>query len=148
MRMRTELSRRGGATLLETSAIIVLASMFLFGIIEYGRLLFVRQVMDNAAREGARHAVVRVLEDDVDGGTKAVVHQRMAGVQNMLQNFEVKVYKADSTGKPAGSPDGAEFGAHIAVEIACDYEPVLPTFLLMGTTFHLRSKVLMNSEAN
>jgi Flp pilus assembly protein TadG len=139
---------RPGTTMVETAFILVLALMFLFGIIEYGRLLLVRQVVDNAAREGARYAVVHVTEDNVEAATKAVVNQRMAGIQNSVQNYEVKVYKADNSGKSAGAANEAGFGVNIGVEISCDFDTILPSFLLMDNTIHIRAKVLMNSEAN
>ena len=148
MRQESERPVRSGSALVETAVVISVAVLFLFGILEYGRFMFVRQVVDNAAREGARYAVVHNLSSSVDAEVEAVVLQRMAGVQNSLKNFKVKVFKADGTGKSAGSADTAEFGVNIAVQIDADYNPVLPSFLYMGNTIHIYAKALMNSEAN
>lgn len=141
-------SLRRGTTLVETAFIITLAAMFLFGIIEFARFIFVRQVADNAAREGARYAVVHATNSGLEDDTKAVVLQRMAGVHNGVRNFVIKVYKANDAGAYAGSPESADFGTNIAVEISCDYDPVLPAFLFLGNTIPIKAKVLMNSEAN
>jgi Flp pilus assembly protein TadG len=55
-KLRQDVSERGSAVV--ESAIILLAFfMFLFGIFEAGRFLNTRQVLTNAAREGARLAV-------------------------------------------------------------------------------------------
>ena len=55
MRNRT---RRNGATLVETAVVISIALLFMFAIFEYGRYVMFRQIIENAAREGVRQAVV------------------------------------------------------------------------------------------
>jgi Flp pilus assembly protein TadG len=47
-----------GTTLVETAIIIMLLLTFIFGIIEFGLLLFDKQVLTNASREGARAGIV------------------------------------------------------------------------------------------
>jgi len=47
-----------GTTTVETAIIIMLLLTFIFGIIEFGLLLFDKQVLTNASREGARAGVV------------------------------------------------------------------------------------------
>lgn len=47
-----------GTTTVETAIIIMLLLTLIFGIIEFGLLLFDRQVLTNASREGARAGVV------------------------------------------------------------------------------------------
>ena len=47
-----------GATAVETAIIIMLLLTFIFGIIEFGLLLFNQQVLTNASREGARQGIV------------------------------------------------------------------------------------------
>ena len=51
MRQRSN-SRRRGATLVETAFVLSLCILFLLGIFEYGRFVFLRHVLTNAAREG------------------------------------------------------------------------------------------------
>src|SRR4051794_25329721 len=51
-------SPRRGASAVEFALVAIIFLMFFFGILEVSRLLFVRNMMDNAAREGARFAVV------------------------------------------------------------------------------------------
>jgi Flp pilus assembly protein TadG len=50
--------RRHAAHLVEFAVIVPIFLLFLFGILEYSRYLMTLQVMTNAAREGARFAVV------------------------------------------------------------------------------------------
>lgn len=47
-----------GVTIVESAVIMVIFFMLLFGVIEAGRFLNHRQVLTNAAREGARFAVL------------------------------------------------------------------------------------------
>ena len=47
-----------GTTAVETAIIIMLLLTFIFGIIEFGLLLFDKQILTNASREGARAGIV------------------------------------------------------------------------------------------
>ena len=55
---RASTQRRTGAAIVEAALVLPIAILFIFGILEYGRFLFVRNVMEHGAREGARYAVV------------------------------------------------------------------------------------------
>ena len=55
---------RRGATIVEAALVLPIVLLFLFGVIEYGRYLLVLQVSTNAARDGARWAVVRAANPD------------------------------------------------------------------------------------
>ena len=57
LHQRTRQVRRG-LTIVETAVVISLVLLLIFGTYEYGRFVMVRQVIHNAAREGARLAVV------------------------------------------------------------------------------------------
>jgi Flp pilus assembly protein TadG len=50
--------RRPAAHLVEFAVVVPVFLLFLFGILEYSRYLMTLQVMTNAAREGARYAIV------------------------------------------------------------------------------------------
>lgn len=141
-------TKRTGATLVETAFVIVIFTMFLFGIIEFGRFIFVRQVVINAAREGVRYAVVHSDEDTLEADTQAVVQQRMAGVDGMLGNYSVALYHSDAKGNNIGPASEAEIGDFVTVEISATYDPVLPTFLFMGSNIPIQARSVMQSEAN
>ena len=51
---------RRGMTTVETALVLTVFCMLLFGVFEYTRFLFVLQVTNNAARDGARYAAVNV----------------------------------------------------------------------------------------
>src|SRR5262249_16785786 len=140
-------SRRRGATVVESAIVISVCLLFLFGIYEYGRLLMVKHLLENAAREGARRAVVHgndLTTQAIQNSVRAFV----AGQDANLQNFTIQVFLADANGNNIGTWTDASFAQNVAVQIDCDYKPILPSFLMMEATMHLWTRSMMRSEAN
>src|SRR5262249_47275373 len=67
MRFRPPRASRPAATLVETSVVISIALLFMFGIFEYGRFVMTKHLMENAAREGARWATVHTYDGTTAG---------------------------------------------------------------------------------
>src|SRR5204863_5230160 len=114
-------SARRGATAVETAAVISVALLFIFGIVEYARLVYFFHVADNAAREGARYAVVHTGDGTSTAQVQAVVTAAMSGQQASLNSgtFVVSVYSADpSTGTAIANASwtDAPFSGAIGVE--------------------------------
>ncbi len=63
---RSSLSRRRGAAMVETALVLPVFLLLVLGIIEFGRALMVANMVTNAAREGARMAIL-------DGSTNSQV---------------------------------------------------------------------------
>ena len=146
---------RTAAALVETAAIVTLFLMLLFGVLEYCRFLFFRQLIDNAAREGARYAVVNTNSPTVDADTTAVIMAKMNNMDKQVQNFTILLYAADASGNPIPATPGpnasmstAQFGQYVGVQIDCDYNPITPNLLRTSKTIHISVKILMCSEAN
>jgi Flp pilus assembly protein TadG len=120
---------RRGATLVEFAVVAPLFFAMIFGIIEFGRLVMVQQIITNAAREGARRAV---LEQSNASGVQAAVTQYL-----------------DRTSVPGATvtllPDNFQtvgFGDPVEVTITVDYDRVswLPaSWFLGGTTLSASS---------
>jgi len=153
MKMRSQarkpLSRRRGAATVEFAMICIPLFMFLFGVFEYGRYVLALQTFENAAREGARFAVVNTFSATVAADSITEVRKRMANVDQTVFGMPatVTVYAADITGANIGPPQNAAFGAFIGVRIQGQFKPVLPT-LIITRTINMDIKALMNSEAN
>ena len=119
---------RRGAAVLETALVLNVLLLGLLGIFEYGRMVMIRQLMDNAAREGARLAVV---------GTAANPEVTTAQIQNTvisylagqsLSGVTVSVYQANpTTWANIGPWNQTPYGGAIAVEINATYVPIIPT---------------------
>src|SRR5207249_4852090 len=82
---------RRGATLVETAIVISACLVLLFAVFEYGRFVMLKQLLENAAREGARQAVTgtsTLTTSDI----QATVTQYLAG--QPLANVTTQVYLA------------------------------------------------------
>jgi hypothetical protein len=62
MKRKTLIENQNGATVVEFAIILPLVIVFIFGIIEFGLLLYNKQVITNASREGARVGIVAGLD--------------------------------------------------------------------------------------
>ena len=108
---RRRAARRRGMTIVESALVLSIFLMLLFGLFEYCRFLLVMHITDNAARDGARYAVINGNRPttfnttdytDASGTVYPSVTkyatQKMGGVDRQLSNFQVAVYPVDPTG--------------------------------------------------
>jgi Flp pilus assembly protein TadG len=145
---KTLVQRRKATTVVEFACVASLLFLFLFGVVEYVRLTMVLQLMNNAAREGARAAVVN-QSTLTTAQIQNVVTNYLAGESSQLNSLNVQVYWIDpSTGTNLGSWTSAGFGQAIAVQVNGNFTPLLPTFLHMGTSMSLQARAVMYSEAD
>jgi Flp pilus assembly protein TadG len=152
MTNRTARDVRTGATVVESAFVLSLALLFILGIFEYCRYLFVLQLAENAVREGARYAVVNTQTAST-AQVQAVVDSYLAGQGVQLQNYDkttsIQVFRADpATGSNLGAWTDASFGDGIGVVLTGTYRPALPSFLFMGNTISIQTESVMLSEAN
>jgi Flp pilus assembly protein TadG len=133
--------------MVETAFVIAIALLFLFGIFEYGRFLYVRHVLTNAAREGARFAVVHTYDKTTTDIQNHVIDW-LAGQGFQLAGLTIEVFESDASGNSVGPWTSAAFGEGIGVRISGTYSPVLPSFLFMSSTIAVNTQCIMNSEAN
>jgi hypothetical protein len=138
----------------EAALVLSLCFLVIFGIFEYCRILFIRQVCENAAREGARFAVVHTY-DKTTTDIQNHVLGRLGGQQAHLANFSIQVFRADpATGANLGPWTDAAFNQCIAVEIRGDYSLPMPSlnfdrfFRMTSTTIPILARSTMYSEAN
>jgi Flp pilus assembly protein TadG len=87
--------KRRGAAVVEFAIVAPLLFAFIFGIIEFGRMLMVQQVITSAAREGARQAIL-------PGGTNATATARMA---QLLNSAGISGYAVSTTPSDVASAD-------------------------------------------
>lgn len=126
---------RRGAAVVEFALIAPLLFLLVFGMIEYGRMVMVQQILTNASREGARMGVL-------DGTTTADV---TTSVDNYL--LGASVHNATVTVTP-NPPSSAGFGEPVTVTVSIPFNQVswLPAPLFLnGTT--LSSQTVMRRES-
>jgi Flp pilus assembly protein TadG len=85
-------TRRFGATAVETALVMLPFFMFVFGVLEYGRMLMAWNVLNNAAREGCRFALVNNTDTTLSTDVTTQVTNRMAGLNTTaFSSFTVTV---------------------------------------------------------
>ena len=117
MRLHSRLPRRSrrAVAMVETAMVISVALLFLFGIFEYARFVYVNQVMYNAAQAGARYAVAHTGDGTSLTQVQTVVNNSMSGIQNQVSNYQVTInYVNASTGATvSGSSWNKSASSHI-----------------------------------
>jgi Flp pilus assembly protein TadG len=159
IRRPPSLKRRSATTVVEFAFIAIIFFTVLFGIFEYARFVFLLQVTDAAAREGARFAAAHTGDGTTTQNVIDQVNYYMSSRSSELQGYTVTVTCVDpTTGNqitiPNTSPtqyvtwNNAAFGQVIAVTITGNYSPILPGLLLTSSPIPISRTVIMNSEAN
>jgi Flp pilus assembly protein TadG len=158
MRIRTHgFSGRRGATAVETAVVLLIAMILTLAIYDYSRYFMLSQLVNNAAREGARQAVANTNT------------QNTAMIQNTVVNYLANQNFTDSSGNAfsasdvvvlqvnpatgaATTPDSnwydAPFGASIMVQVNAKFTSLFPAFGFLPTTVKLQGTAVMSSEAN
>jgi Flp pilus assembly protein TadG len=155
MILRRQTRQRPATTLVEMAFVALVCFFFLFAIFEYGRYVFVRQIMENAARSGARVAVVEptsyVSDDTANDDVGNAITTALAG-GTQIQNMTWTAFQADSSGNNTGDWTAAQFGKNIVVQIDADMTLLFPLLNFIQpsspNTIHITVKVMMRSEAN
>lgn len=132
-------SDQRGAAAVEFAIILPLLILLIFGTIEFSLLLFNKQVITNAAREGARKAIIAQDPRVTDSKIKEVI---LNYTQNQLITF------GDTTSAladPTISREGTSFGDNVSVTVTYTY-----SFLVLANLgfdpFPLQAKVTMKME--
>ena len=130
---RTHKGRRHGQSLVEFVLILPVLLILLFGIIEFGLLLYNKQVITNASREGARYGIVARATRRSPEEIQAVVSAYTA---NHLVTSGTDTATVAISRDPSGTPQGV-FGDDLTVRVDFHYDffalPAFITSLLGGT---------------
>lgn len=104
--------RRRGMTIVESTLVLGVFCLLLFGAFEYCRFLYTLHLTHNAARDGARYAVVNVDKPasfsttNYNGFTNITQYttDRMSGAQKQLSGYRVAVFSVDPLGQSQSPP--------------------------------------------
>lgn len=113
--------KRRGAAVVEFAVVAPVFIMLVFGMIEYGRMVMVQQLIVNASREGARVAVL-------DGATTSSVQST---VNTYLSNAAISGATVTVSPNP---PSSAGYGAPVTVTASIPFTQVswLPSPMYLG----------------
>jgi Flp pilus assembly protein TadG len=103
--------KRRGASAVEFALVAPVLFLFIFGMIEFGRLVMVQQILTNAGREGARLA-------GLDGVTTADV---TTAVNNYLTNTSISGATVTVNPNP---PSSAGYGGSVTVTVSVPFNQV------------------------
>jgi Flp pilus assembly protein TadG len=146
-KIRCLISGEEAASAVEFAIILPLLILILFGIIEFGLLLYNKQMITNAAREGARAGIVARTPRLSDDEVKTVVNDYLSpGGQSRLIDFGtatpvVTVTRTDVNGD--GSLVG--FGDDLSVLVTFNYSFLVLTNLGFGPV-NIGSTAVMKME--
>jgi Flp pilus assembly protein TadG len=120
---------RRGASVVEFAIVAPIFFMVVLGIIEFGRMAMVQQVITNAAREGARVGIL-------DGATLKTVDDK---VRQYLTASAIKGGKVNVVPDP---PSSAGYDEPVTVTVSIPFDDVS----WLPAPFFIKNKVL-NAEA-
>jgi Flp pilus assembly protein TadG len=137
-------STRRGAHAVEAALVMNIFLLFIFAIMEFGHFVMVKQLMDNAARDGARLAAT--------GQGQVTTAQVQALVTTELVNqaptgMSIQVFQANpTTGANVGPWTSASLGQPIAVQITGQYTPMVALANLIPLPINVSSEAIVYSE--
>ena len=145
-RSKTGGGRRRGRTLVEMAFVLSICLMFLLGLFDFSRVIMIRQLVTNAAREGCRYAVVNT-STATTGQIQTYVTNYLCGQQ--IKSLTINVYEADpTTGANIGSWTNAGLTNSIGVQVTGTIGTMTPTFSLLPSSLPVQATCVMSSEAN
>jgi Flp pilus assembly protein TadG len=155
MKLSTRRSRqRRGASAVEFAFVSIVFFMFMMGVFEFARYLFTQQLLNNAAREGARYAVVNI-DTATTTTVQNYVDSYLAGQGgNALLSYSstssITVFQADpTTGLDTGlNWQNSTWGSGIGVSISGTYQPIVPGLIKLTGSLSVKATCTMTVEAN
>lgn len=109
---RSRKTKRRGAAVIEFAVVAPIFFLFIIGLIEFGRVMMVQQILVQTSRDGARHAIV-------NGSTIETTRDL---VQQQVASSSVTVERDAITVGPDPSTAGA--GDQITVTVTVPFEDV------------------------
>jgi len=118
-------AHHNGASLVEFAVVCILFFILLFSIIDFAILLYNKQVINNAAREGARYGLVaRPLDSPIS--VNSIENRVLAYLNNRIINFGPQKFETPSVKfydiKNHFEKSYCRFGYEIEVIVTCDYQ--------------------------
>ena len=131
MRRRAGLRDCRGQALIEFAVCSVLLLALIFAVVEFGRMMLVYTTIGNAARIGARYAIVHGSDN------LASTTQITTAVNGFLKAGTITTSSATVTVGYPGKPDGTSSnctdpGCRVTVTVSYPYDPLV-TYFPLGT---------------
>ena len=144
--LRRRKEPRGGAATVETALVLPVFFMVMLGIVEMGRAFMVSQLLTNAAREGARTAIMNnSTNTEVENAVKDIVQRTVgAAPTDVTVTTTVTEYPGNpSTGNDVSLAKKRDL-CQVAVQVGYDKVNMLPIKWLSGV--QLKGDAAMRHE--
>lgn len=134
---------RRGAAAVEFAIVAPVFFLMIFGMIEFGRMVMVQQVITNASREGARLAV---LDGTNNQAVKDAVDVYLAAAR--VSGASTRVFVGSDDGSEDVAPNTAGYGDPVGVVITIAFSQVswLPSPMIIGGATELTASTVMRRE--
>ena len=129
-----------GTALVEFALIFMILILLLFGIIEFSLVLYDKQVLTNACREGARAGIIQQNPRVTDSAIKAVVINYAAA---HLVTFGSDVLDANDV---TITRTGTDFGDSLTVSVSYLYDFLLLPKFIEGLMGNISEETVMKYE--
>jgi Flp pilus assembly protein TadG len=114
--------RRRAAAVVETAMVFLPLVVLMFGIFEYGRLLMAWNLLNNAAREGCRWALVNNTDPTISTDVQTIVNNYMAGQTSCFNGAAVTVTVSGTHNGTATAVNNLVAGDMISVSVSGQYQ--------------------------
>ncbi len=150
---------KSGQTLIEFTLVLPLLFILVMGLFDIGRAVFYYAVINTAAREGTRYAVVQPSSDYVsksgyylDSYPVNCSEAESTANQNICQEVQDKLFDiteiANSTITISHLSSGTDGATVVSIDINTSFEPITPGLSLIGDLqLHANSQMLMTPIA-
>jgi len=157
-------ARSAGQALVEFAIIAPVLFLLFVGIIEAGRLVYYYHMVNNAAREGARYAIVHG-ENAIDGCPSGPVPFGVSACDPAGNNIKTRILNAAVDLDPSGftfgwpgdssfpiysAPDGTgdptnRIGNNVTIHVRYSYAPILPVDFFGTISINGDSTLVINN---
>ena len=145
--MRTRFTNQRGAALLETAVTIPIILLIAVGIFEFGRAYQTWQVLANAAREGAR---IAILSETTDAQVRTAVERYMSGGGLPCVGASIPTTCAGKRATIAmdrNTPLGVNSGSQVTVSYPYQFMVLNPIVRLISPASRTGEPITMQSVA-
>lgn len=136
--------KQRGAAAVEFAVVAPVFILLIFGMIEYGRMVMVQQMLTNASREGARRAV---LEGATDSDVRTVITNYLTPAHIPVTSSDITIQVGDPPTTAAIST--ADFGDPIHVSVGINFGQVswLPSPMYLSSGTRMTATSVMRKES-
>lgn len=144
--MRRNRQRPAGQALVEFALVAPLFFLLLFAIIDFGRYVYYVQILNNAAREGARYAIVHGSSDGLDPTGPGSPDPTGEDVKAVVRNYAIGVIGGGALDIQPSWPDGTNDRSQtVSVRVIYQFRSVFPVVPLPPVTIEGASTLVINN---